>query len=269
MSEPIVDQVVDPTPDVAPVVDPVVAPVVEPVVNPADTTTVTDPVKETPAAFADDLKYSEVKYGGLDVDITIPADIANFAAENGIDAEAVSRELYGSEDFSLTDETRTKLDEAFGKWQVDAYLSGLKAKNDAMVGTHNSDTEARTTAETAAWDNTMEIMGGEDKWADMSAYAVANLDAAEVEEFNEIMANGSLRMQQLMIKDVYSRFEAAGAPVAPTVLDLEEGGTGEDPGGGEGPMTAAAYLELLTSGKYKEDPVKYDKLRRAGIAKGL
>jgi hypothetical protein len=76
-------------------------------------------------------------------------------------------------------------------------------------------------------------------------------------------------MQQLMIKDLYGKFAAEGAPVAPVILDLEEGETGGDPGKVESALTSAAYLDLIKTGEYKKDPAKYDALRRAGMKRGI
>ena len=77
-------------------------------------------------------------------------------------------------------------------------------------------------------------------------------------------------MQQLMIKDLYGKFAIDGAPVAPVILDLEEGANSGDAGGGvESALTAAAYLDLIKTGEYKKDPAKYDALRRAGLQKGM
>ena len=36
-----------------------------------------------------------------------------------------------------------------------------------------------------------------------------------------------------------------------------------------GPLSKQAYYDLLHSGKYKENPAKYDQLRRLGMAKEL
>lgn len=241
------------------------APAEEPPKEPA--TAETEPVIAT---VDEDVKYSEgAKFGDYEVEVSIPADLLNYGAEKGVDIQQLSKELYSSDDFTLSEESLQTAYDAFGKWQVDTYLNGLKASNEALVGKHTAEVEARSVAEKEAWESTLEIMGGEDRWEDLSAYATQNLSDAEIEEFNDVMENGSLRMQQLMIKDVYGKFAEAGAPVAPTVLDLEEGGTGGDPTGGEAPLSASAFLELMRTGEYKNDPQKYDALRRAGMAKGI
>lgn len=268
----VVDPVVDP---VAPVVDPVtpvdpapvvpeVAPVTDPVIPEVK------PTEGTIEAVTEDIKFDGVKYGEYDVEISIPVEVANFAAENGLDAKAISEELYGSTDFTLGEETMNTLYEKFGKWQVDAYLGGIKAKNDALVGDHKTNTTAAEEASTKAWESTMEMMGGEDRWDDMSAYAAQNLSEGDLAEFNAVMESGSLRMQQLMIKDVWGQFDAAGAPVAPVTLDLEDGSNSGDPVGDPGgAVTAAQFKESFANGEYRKDPALWDKRRRAGMAKGI
>lgn len=234
---------------------------------PADASTVT-PTEGEFVPVTEEIIYSDMKYGGMDVNVTVPVEVANLAGEKGIDIQAVSKELYDSEDFSLSEATLGTLYDAFGKFQVDTYLRSVKAGNDQAVNDYNTQVEYMNEAEKGAWEATMEVMGGEDKWDDLSAYALSNMEDDELDEFNEIMKTGTPRMQQLMIKDVYSRFKEAGAPVAPTVLDLEEGQTG-GVSDGTGPLTGAEFLKLITSGEYKKDPEKYDTLRRQGLAKGI
>jgi len=253
-----------------------VAPVVAPEIKP-DAVAPVEPAKptETPKTgsewtpVTEDITIPGVKYGEYNVDVKIPIEIANMAGEKGVDIEAVSNELYASEDFNLSEETLTGLYEAFGKFQVDTYLSHIKSSNDSMINSHKGEVETRSKNEEAAWNATMEVMGGEDRWEDLSAYASAKLDAEEIEEFNEVMDKGSLRMQQLMIKDLYGKFAAEGAPVAPVILDLEEGETGGDPGKVQSALTSDAYLDLIKTGEYKKDPAKYDALRRAGMKRGI
>jgi len=239
---------------------------------PADPETASKEPSEpsTGESVAEDVKYSEgAQFNGKPVEVTIPADLINFGNEHNLDIQALSKELYSSEDFTLSEESLNAAYEAFGKWQVDTYLSGLKASNLAMLNEHEQTLESRAAAEKEAWDATMEIMGGEDRWDDLSSYAASSLSDAEIEEFNKVMQEGSLKMQQLMIKDLYSKFTEAGAPAAPTVLDLEEGNTGGDPLSGNEALSSSQFLELMKSGEYKNNPEKYDRLRRAGIAKGI
>jgi hypothetical protein len=193
-------------------------------------------------------------------------DMANFCADAGIDVEAVAKEIYSPD--GLSEATRESLNTAFGKWQVDAYLSGLEAKNAQTMAQFKTDQEAATKAAEDAWNATMEIMGGEDRWDALDAYAASTLSESEIEEFNAVMKNGSLYMQQLMIKDLWSKYEAAGKPDAPVKLDLE-GGDNTPPSDTSGAITQAEYLEAFRNGEYRKDPAAWDERRKAGMAKGI
>jgi len=273
MTEPIQEQLAA-APAVAPVTPAVTAaPVTDTAVPVAASTPEIAPVTTSDwTPVQDEIKISGVKYGEIDVDVVIPPDLANYAGEKGVDVQALSKELYSSPEFKLSEETLNSLYEKFPKFQVDAYLSGLKAQNDVMIRDHKQGIETKTANEKAAWDATLEVMGGQDRWADVEAYALNKMDDAELNEFNDVMKNGTLRMQQLLIKDVFNRFKAEGAPVAPikpVVLDLVEGSTGGPGVTGDTALTSAQYLALFSSGKYKENPAKYDALRRSGMNKGI
>lgn len=214
-----------------------------------------------------DIPVEGLKYAGFDVTLSIPKEMANFCVENGVDAEALTKELYASEDFKLSEESLAPLYEKFGKWQVDAFFEGINAKNQALLGQTKDQQATQAAQEKSAWDSTMQIMEGQDKWNDMSAWADKNLTPEEIAEFNQVMEKSTARVQSLMIKDLYSRFKQAGAPVAPTVLSLEEGGN--DNTQTSQALSGAEYQKLLISGEYRKDPAKYDSMRRLGMQKGL
>jgi hypothetical protein len=245
----------------APAPDVPAAPAPEAPVSPADAAAA--------AAFTEDIPLEGLKFGGQDVNVTIPADVANYTAELGLDAQELANELYGSEDFTLSQETLDKLYAKVPKWQVDSYLSGIKAANSAMLDGHKAESEAKTQAEEAAWNATLEIMGGEDRWNDMAAFAEGNLSDEELEEFNDVMKNGTLYVQQLAIKDLWSKFDASGAPAAPAQLDLEEGDNQGSPAPLNSAVSAEEYIQAITNGEYEKDPNGWDQRRRAGMAKGL
>lgn len=219
------------------------------------------------AVPAEAISLDNAKFAGMDVDVSIPAEVVSFATQHGFDAKEIAAELYGSEDFTLSPETKGKLYEAFGQFQVDAYLDGIKMKNDYLIAAHQGEVARKVESEKQAWDATIAVMGGEDRWDDMSAFAMKTLPEDEVEEFNHVMEHGTLRMQQLMIKDLYSRYEAAGKPPAPTILELEEGGTTgvED---GSVALSKEQFIKIVGTKEYKANPAKYDALRRLGMQQG-
>ena len=263
MEEPINDNTVDETPAAAPAPAPeqtLDAPVAPEKVD-------SEPVQqESTTAYTEDIKLSGLKFDGQDVTVEIPVDLANAAAEKGVDVEAVAKELYSEN--GLSEETRTALNEAFGKWQVDAYLKGLDALNRDNMTRFKADAENSQKAQEEAWNSTLDIMGGEDRWADLDAYAVQNLSEEDLEEFNAVMKDGTLKMQKLMIRDLWSQFEAAGKPDAPASLDLEQGDN-IPAGNTKGAISQAEYFAAFKNGEYRKDPGAWDQRRKAGMLKGI
>lgn len=259
-----------------------------PPASPAEPTPPTPPVEQTPPTegqnqppepaqkdegaitpIESDIPLEGLKYAGFDVQLAIPKDVANFCQQNGLDAEAITKELYESESFKLSDETLQPLYEKFGKWQVDAFFDGIKAKNETILAEYKTTTETKASQEKAAWDSTMEIMEGQDRWDDMASWATKNLTPDEIEEFNLVMEKGTARVQALMIRDMYGRFKQAGSPAAPAaLLELEEGMNDNNQQALQA-LSHADYHKLLSSGEYRKDPAKYDAMRRLGMQKGM
>ena len=265
MTEPIADVIVEPKADIPAAPAPAdIVPDKAPVVDPK-----TDTGPAATGTFTEDIKLSGLKFDGTDVNVDIPADLANVAAERGVDIKAAAEELYS--EGGLTEGTREALNEAFGKPVVDAYLKALDALNRQNISEFKASTEAATKAREAAWNDTLEIMGGEDRWADLDAFAVANLSEADLNEFNEVMKNGTIRMQKIMIRDLWNQFDSSGKPVAtaaPVTLDLEKGES--LPASSKGAAVSyQEYIEAFKSGEYRKDPKGWDARRRAGQAKGI
>lgn len=269
MDEPVVDTTIDETPSAPAIETP--APEAPQTTEPNPPTTDTDKPntgdKETPNTntVTEDITVSDLKFDGQSVTVTIPADMANAAAAAGLDAMEIAKELYGEN--GLSTETRNALNEAFGKWQVDAYLKGLDALNKQNMTQFKTDQENSQKAQEEAWNSTLEIMGGEDRWSDLDAYAAQNLSDEDLDEFNAVMKDGTIKMQQLMIKDLWSQYKAAGAPPAPATLDLEEGANATP--NENGAITQAEYFKAFQSGEYRKDPGTWDARRKAGMQKGI
>lgn len=225
-----------------------------------------NPNKPPKTSVTEDITLSGVKFEDCEVSVVIPADLANFTAEKGIDAQEVAKELYSEK--GLSDDTKNKLYEAFGKWQVDAYLKGIEATNKMNMSDFRANHKAATDAEAEAWKETMTLMGGEDRWADLDSFALKTLNEAEIKEFNDVMSKGSLHMQKLMIADLWGKFQAAGAPVAPVQLDLETGSNSNASDTGSA-ITQAEYFNAFKTGEYRKDPKGWDARREAGLKKGI
>jgi len=271
MTEPIETPEVKETvaPEVTPEVTPEDNAPVTPETPPSDDIKIEDdvaPGEPSVPPHTEDLKVEGIEYDGALVDIDIPADLANFAQEKGFDVSEIATELYSKD--GLSEETRNALNEAFGKWQVDTYLDGLKAKDSMTMQQFKDNQASAAKAAEEAWNDTLELMGGEDRWDALDAFAAENLSEEDIAEFNEVMEKGSLRVQKLMIADIWRQYEAAGKPDAPVKLDLE---TGDNSKGADssGAVTQAEYFEAFKNGEYRKNPSEWDQRRQAGLAKGI
>jgi len=266
------DEVIDPVDPVEPTestTDDTAVDPVEPIVTNTPAVDTPQGDENTYEGITEDITIEGVTYDGVEINVNLNQDIVNSLGEVGLDAKEITDELYKSEDFTLSQETKDKLYEKFPQWQVDSYLKGVKANNDLFIANHKAEITSIEEAGAAAWEATMEVMGGEDKWDDMSAFAVETLSEEDLTAFNEIMQNGNPMVQQLLIKDMFNKFTEAGAPPAPTILDLETGDNGGDLSNSGEALSHSAYHELIKSGEYSKDPAKYDALRRLGQQKGI
>lgn len=121
-----------------------------------------------------------------------PADDAAQAAvaEAGLDFDALSAEF--SELGGFSDETYAAFEaKGITASMVDAYAAGQVALAEAQAG--------QVFAE----------VGGQDAFADMTAWAGQNMAASEVEAFNSVMDGGNLDAMKLAAAGLRARYEAA------------------------------------------------------------
>lgn len=238
---------------------------------PASTEVVNPETITTPdTTITDDTGTDEVteqpsyKYGDLTVDVVVPDDLREQLTKAELDADALVSELYGGDSFGLSDETKNKLYGIYGKTVVDSYLASVKAGNDELVKGNKEAIEAKQAADNAAWEAALEVVGGEEGWAGLEEFALANLTDEQLEEFNAVMASGSKYAQRLALKDLKTSYENKEG-TGDLVLIEGKGAPSVE----KSHLTAKDYHELLRSGEYRKDPQKYDAMRRAGIAAGL
>lgn len=242
---------------------------------------------EAPAPETDTPVFT---YGGLEVDVQVEPEINDMFTEKGLDVTGVVSELYGGDEFGLSDETKEKLYEAFGKFSVDSYLSGLEARNDRTINQIKSESESKAQAADKAWEEVSSIVGGDEGWTALEQYADQNLSDQELEEFNEIMSMNNFTIQRLAISDLAQRAGLSGdgngsGSVHPNQtgensmagksnegLQLIEAAGGDSRGSGDAtPLSAQEYRDAymaLAENDY-EGMAKLDDRRRAGINKGL
>lgn len=268
MADAVVEPVVEPVIPVAPVVpavevhpatvvEPVVTPVVEPVVAPIEP--VVDPVAEGA------MDCTGFKFNGQDVTVEVPSDLREELTGKGINVNDVVKELYTSEDFSLTDATKESLYKVFGKSMVDSYLLGLKAQNEGSMRTHADGLAADEAANTVAWNETVEQVGGEDNWTALEAWAQTQFTDEQFKEFNSVMESGSRYAQKLAIADLMARHSAKEGDSAPNLV------TGErvPPVSKDGALDYTTYVRGFGTPAQKADPAAWDARRRAGMAQGI
>jgi hypothetical protein len=211
-------------------------------------------------ATEDDHQFS---YDGEEINIEVPDDLRAQFEGSDLDIDVLSKELYEG-DFGFSEETRAALDEKFGAFMVDAFLSSTKTLNDMHVDGMRTDRATAEADATKAWEAAVEVVGSEDNWNSMSDWATENLDDSAFEDFNAVMESGSAYAQDLAIKDMKSRYEAAEGT---QTLELVAGETvAKD---GSSTLTGDAFRELMLSGEYYKNEEKYDRMRRAAHAKGI
>lgn len=220
----------------------------------------------------------EVSYffGGEEVTIEVPQDVEEELKAKGLDAYAIAAELYAKDgDFSLSEETKQKLYDAFGKFAVDAYLSGLKAQNEAFMLRSENEAKEREAADVQRFTDISKECGGEEGWNRLEEWALENLSDDELTAFNAVMQSGNQYLQMYAVRELEARRKAAQGddevtlvqPSAPAV-DASD----------NSPLSAQEYIREISqlSQRFGRDrraaaeaQAKLDARRRAGMAKGL
>lgn len=224
-------------------------------------------------------------YNGTEVELEISEDLQAMFDEKGVDLNAVATELYSGDEFGLSDETKTKLYEQFGKFAVDSYLNGLKAQNDLTLSRFEADAKSAEQAAETAWNETLSIVGSEEGWESLMTYADENMSDQERDEWNEIMQSNNWTMQRLAIQDLASRAGVKPSEGQQGVhpgqgnnsmtgrsnesLELIEAQGGDARSNSGGAITAAEYRAQWSSDLSPAEMEALDARRRAGIAKGI
>ncbi len=234
-----------------------------------------DPKPEDPKP--EDQDEPEFFYGETQVKVEVPDEVNAAFESKGLDANEVVKELYAKGgDFTLSEETKAKLDEAFGGPMVDAYLTMAKKINDGHVeGMKAKQQEAeQAQADIEAWG--FEQVGGEDAWNEMEEWALANLEDQELEDFNAAMASGNKFVQGLALKHMQQRWKGTEGDGG---VDLITGNDGQ-PADNSGPLDAEGYREASRKADeefrrtrdrqtWQATKAKLDSRRRKGLERGI
>lgn len=223
------------------------------------------PAEEPPKEAPTELDMSAFKFQGQEVTVTVPDDLREELTAKGVDVNKVVTELYTSEDFTVSDETKQALYGVYGKAIVDSYLDALKTQNEATLKGAADTVAQQEAAEAAVWTETLEQIGGEPVWSAMEAFAQKTFSDEEFLEFNRVMSQGTRYAQKLAISDVLNRYKAAEGDAAPTLVK----GDAVPPAAGTEALSYAEYQALFKSGEYSKNPKLYDAMRRRGQARGI
>lgn len=209
----------------------------------------------------------KLTYNGVEVTVTNDPEVVKMFAEQkeklgDVTVDSVNKELFSEK--GLTDATRQKLYDAFGKGAVDMYLKGWKMNNDAAIAQGEVfDAQYKSMADTATDGKLDSVL----KWAN------DNLKPAEYQDYANMVNGGDLKVARMALADMYRRSglkESGAAKKEPSAREtgLKPSGLGAD-GVDTSPVTAQQYRDALTSREYYKDPKGWDARRRAGQNQGI
>jgi hypothetical protein len=230
--------------------------------------------EETIDQEADNLLIEGLKYGDVEVNAEIPQEVNDLLKEKGFSAQELTKELYEGGEISLPQETLDQLYEAYGKFQVDSYMDGLKSHAALMEYTSKEQAEGLETANTEAWNSALETVGTEENWTAMETWLQSEegstISDDKIAQFNEVMENGSPYMKDLAIKSMYAEFTSTLPEDAPELQLIE--GTPIQSAGGKDYLTAQEFFDIQVSGDYSKatasERQSWDDQRQKGISKG-
>ena len=123
--------------------------------------------------------------------------LASVLEEVGIDPQEISNRF--AETGEINDDDYTKLGEAgFSKQVIDTYLDGLR--NGGVTGEDIASAQIQ---------GIKDSIGGDDNYSKMVAWAVDNLPANEVNEFNSLTETGNATAIKFAVQGLYSQYRNA------------------------------------------------------------
>jgi len=157
--------------------------------------------------------------------------------EVGIDPQDISNRFM--QEGGLNDEDYSKLQEGgFSRTLVDTYLEGLKSTGNVVE------------IATQQIEGIKESVGGDQNYEQMTAWALSNLPANEVEAFNQLTETGSAPAIKLAVQGLYSQYNNAMG-IEPDLV------TGKAPTSGPNPFRSTAEVVAAMSDKRYGKDVTY------------
>lgn len=222
----------------------------------------------------DEADESEYYFGEQQVNIEVPDEISTALTEAGIDEKELLSQLFKKDgDFSIDDETRSKLEDKFGATMVNGYLNMYKGINEQNVAKQKSEAAELETTEKAQSEAYATAVGGEEGLVAMEGYIVDSFAPEQLEAYNAIMENGDHSSQLLIISQVKSMMEMQdklenGDSKVKLIGDKDSSNSGVSTPLDKGYITSAEYNEIMLDDKYWEDSSyasKVDAARKAGF----
>lgn len=232
------------------------------------------PLKEGEQTPPVETDKPELYYGESTVEINIPEDLSAELEAKGLNASEIAAELYRKDGaFELTPETKEKLDAAYGKFAVDAFLGALKTQNDGFLKGEADKVEQAKQADDQRYSEIESIVGGAEAWASMESFALEALSDDDLAGFNAVMTSGNKHLQQFAVRELMSRQRAAQGDKEAILI------TGDPTRHSDNaPMSAQEFREADAelSKQFRGDnrgymaaSQKLNARRAAGIAKGI
>ena len=173
--------------------------------------------------------------------------LASVLEEVGIDPQEISNRF--AETGEINDDDYTKLGEAgFSKQVIDTYLDGLR--NGGVTGEDIASAQIQ---------GIKDSIGGDDNYSKMVAWAVDNLPANEVNEFNSLTETGNATAIKFAVQGLYSQYNNAMG-VEPNLV------TGRASQSGPTPFRSTAEVVTAMSDPRWEKDVSYTENVKARLA---
>ena len=170
--------------------------------------------------------------------------LASVLEEVGIDPQEISNRF--TETGEINDDDYAKLGEAgFSKQVIDTYLDGLR--NGGVTGEDIASAQIQ---------GIKDSVGGDDNYSKMVAWAVDNLPANEVNEFNSLTETGNATAIKFAVQGLYSQYNNAMG-VEPNLV------TGRASQSGPAPFRSTAeVVTAMSDPRYGKDVTYTEDVQR-------
>ena len=170
--------------------------------------------------------------------------LASVLEEVGIDPQEISNRF--TETGEINEDDYTKLGEAgFSKQVIDTYLDGLR--NGGVTGEDIASAQIQ---------GIKDSVGGDDNYSKMVAWAVDNLPANEVNEFNSLTETGNATAIKFAVQGLYSQYNNAMG-VEPNLV------TGRASQSGPAPFRSTAeVVTAMSDPRYGKDVTYTEDVQR-------